>query len=263
MSRFRAAMIAMGSGAAAWMLAGSALSAGYLAPESVPATLRILPPPPAAHSRRQADDRAVFKATRALKGSPRWTLAASDAVISSDALMADFACALGVKITPAEAPTLYAMFGRMLIDIRLVVDPPKDHYARHRPYLDQTGEICVARSDLLDKTPSYPSGHSTLGWSWAMILAELAPDRSTEILMRGRVYGESRVVCGVHYPTDIEAGRTNGAALIAALHGGAEFRADLEKARAEIAAARKAGPGLMSDAGQCTIEADAAAQRLW
>ena len=260
MNRYQAVTVAALIGCG-W-IAGPAWAAGYLTPETTPVTLQVLPPPPAASSGVQADDRAAYAATRKLKDSPRWTMASNDAVISADAGLRDFACALGVKLEPGTAPMLTNLLGRTLNDIRMVVDPPKNHYARHRPYLDVRGNICVERSDLLDNTASYPSGHSTLGWAWALILTELAPDRSTEILNRGRVYGESRVVCGVHYPSDIEAGRTNGAALVAALHGSAEFRSDMDAARAEVAAARKAGaPG--PDPAQCRLEADTAAHRPW
>ena len=71
--------------------------------------------------------------------------------------------------------------------------------------------------------------------------------------MRARSIGESRVVCGVHYLSDVEEGRTNGSALVAALHSSPEFRADMEKARAEVAAARETphvGPGDCLDTDQ-------------
>jgi acid phosphatase (class A) len=60
--------------------------------------------------------------------------------------------------------------------------------------------------------------------------------------VRARAFGESRVVCGVHNMSAVEAGRTNGSILVAALHGSPEFRRDMDAARAEVAAARKRGP---------------------
>jgi acid phosphatase (class A) len=208
---------------------------GYLA--DPPQTMRLLSAPPAAGSVRQADDEAIFKATRSLQGQSRWTQATTDADLGPGPSL--FACAIGQGLTRAQAPTLFALFWRVAIDARAVVDPPKDHYARPRPYLAADSAICVPKDESLAKSPSYPSGHSTLSWAWGLILAELAPDRATDILMRARSIGESRVVCGVHYASDVDAGRTNGAALVAALHGDPAFRADLEKARAELAAARQ------------------------
>jgi acid phosphatase (class A) len=226
---------------------------GYLTAETTPQTLRLLPPPPVAGSGREADDEAIFARTRALKGDPRWSLATSDADLSPRAGM--FACAIGLKLDQTNAPTLQRLLSRVGIDGRAVVDPPKDSFNRPRPYVGVAGDppICVEKTDSLAKSASYPSGHATISWTWGLILAELAPDRSTEILMRARAIGESRVVCGVHYLSDVEAGRTNGAALVAALHSSPEFRADMEKARAEVAAARETphvGPGDCLDTDQ-------------
>jgi acid phosphatase (class A) len=87
----------------------------------------------------------------------------------------------------------------------------------------------------LRESRSYPSGHAALGWAWALVLAELIPDRADAILERGRDFGWSRVVCGVHYPSDVEAGRIVGAGAIARLHGDAFFRTQMDAARAELA----------------------------
>jgi acid phosphatase (class A) len=226
---------------------------GYLTPDTTPQTLRILPPPPPAGSGREADDEAIFARTRALAGTPRWSLAASDANLKPGPGM--FACAIGLDLNADNAPTLQRLFYRVGYDARGVVDPPKDSFNRPRPYVGVAGDpkLCVEKTDSLTKSASYPSGHSTVSWAWGLILAELAPDRATEILMRARSIGESRVVCGVHYLSDVEEGRTNGSALVAALHSSPEFRADMEKARAEVAAARETphvGPGDCLDTDQ-------------
>ncbi len=226
---------------------------GYLTADTTPQTLRILPPPPPAGSGREADDEAIFTQTRSLKGDPRWALATSDADLRPRAGL--FACAIGIKLDETNAPTLQRMLGRVGVDGLAAVDPPKDAYNRPRPYVGVAGDppICVEKTDALTKSPSYPSGHATLSWAWGLILAELAPDRSTEILMRARAIGESRVVCGVHFLSDVDEGRTNGAALVAALHSSPEFRADMDTARAEIAKARETphvGPGDCLDTDQ-------------
>ena len=77
--------------------------------------------------------------------------------------------------------------------------------------------ICVQRSQALADSFSYPSGHATQGWAYALILASLVPEKATPILARGRAYGESRIVCGVHWLSDVAAGRLTGTAVFAAL----------------------------------------------
>lgn len=230
---------------------------GYLAPGAAPDTLRILPPPPARDSKREAGDRQVFAATRVLAGTPRWSLAAEDANLAQGPGL--FSCAVGVNLDAASAPSLAVLFRRTGADTPAVTDPAKNHYGRQRPYSAPdaaSAPVCVAKTDSLTKNPSYPSGHASISWAWGLILAELVPDRATEILGRARSIGESRVVCGVHYPSDVEAGRTVGASLVAALHGEAAFRADMDKARAELAALRH---GAHAAPANCAVQDEASA----
>jgi acid phosphatase (class A) len=98
-------------------------------------------------------------------------------------------------------------------------------------------------SDELKASPSYPSGHAATGWLYALLLAEIDPAHADAIVQRGRAYGESRVVCGVHYYSDIVGGRMMASALVAALHGAPEFETDIASARAEVFSLRgKAQP---------------------
>jgi acid phosphatase (class A) len=87
----------------------------------------------------------------------------------------------------------------------------------------------------LDPQSSHPSGHAAHGWGWALVLAEAYPSRAREILQRGREYGDSRVVCGFHFPSDVEVGRMVGALVVARLHADEGFRAQLVSAHEELA----------------------------
>jgi acid phosphatase (class A) len=73
-----------------------------------------------------------------------------------------------------------------------------------------------------------------VGWAWALILTELFPDHADAILKRGWEYGISRMVCNVHWHSDVVAGRAMGAATVARLHADKEFMADLEAAKREV-----------------------------
>lgn len=78
---------------------------------------------------------------------------------------------------------------------------------------------------------SYPSGHTTLGWTMALALAEIRPERQNKLLQRGYEYGQSRVICGAHWQSDVDAGRILGAAVFARLHADEQFVAALNKAK--------------------------------
>ncbi len=210
----------------------------YLPGDRAPDTLAILPPPPTHGSLGERADRAIFRATRALRGTPRWALAMSDVADSVPSLEKALSCAADAPLDPQSAPRLTAMMSRARADVGVATTRPKAFYRRPRPYLLDKGQICVPKSASLAQSPDYPSGHATWGWTWGLILAELDPQRQTQILTRARAYGESRVVCGVHSASAVGAARTNAAALVAALHGDRAFRADLEGVRSELAALR-------------------------
>jgi acid phosphatase (class A) len=209
---------------------------GYLGSDT-PDGVRLLPAPPAPGSGRAADDVAIFNATRGLQGSPRWVVATSDVNLRQGPGV--FACALGVALDDQNAPKLTRLFFRVAADSHNVIEAPKDHYGRPRPYVAAPdAPTCEAKTLELTNNPTYPSGHAAIGWAWGLILAELAPDRSTDVMMRARAFGESRMVCGVHYLSDIEAGRDGAAMLVAAEHGNSEFRADMDAARDELKSVR-------------------------
>jgi acid phosphatase (class A) len=223
---------------------------------ALPDTYKILPPAPVAGTTRYEADRTVFLGTRSLKDTPRWAMAQGD--VDQGAILKDLACAVGVELTPQNAPKTSTLIRRVGLDVSRATNLPKDIYKRQRPYLIDEGPICVAKSDALAKSPDYPSGHNTWGWTIGLIMAEVAPDRTTEILSRAKAFGEGRLVCGVHNLSAVEAGRMNGSIVVAALHGQEAFRKDLDAVRKEVAAARKSGPA--PDAATCAKEAELVAK---
>jgi acid phosphatase (class A) len=237
------------------MTAAPPKATGYLG-AAVPDTYAILPPAPTPGDPRDQADRTIYKQTRAYEADPRWAMARNDA--DSFGIIKDLACAVGVELTPKNAPRTVALLMKVAPDASRVTNRPKDLYKRPRPYLRDEGNICLPKDPALAASPDYPSGHNTWSWAVGLIMAELAPDRAVPILKRVRAFGENRLVCGVHSLSAVEAGRDNGAILVAALHGDAQFRADLEAARSEIAAARAAGPA--PDGAFCAQEAEMTAK---
>lgn len=214
---------------------------GYLPVQAVGAEA-YLAPPPARGSARDLGDLDVYAATRALEGTDRWRLAQSDANGESPAAPKAFDCALGTSLDVAKQPILIRMLMRASTDGDNLSRSAKVKFARPRPFLVKEGPICVARESWLVEQGAYPSGHAATGWTWGLILSELAPDRTEALMSRARSFGESRVVCGVHYVSDIEAGRAVASVTLARLRSDPAFIADLAKARAELAAARASTP---------------------
>ena len=84
---------------------------------------------------------------------------------------------------------------------------------------------------------SYPSGHASRGWMIALVLSDMVPEKANALLARGRDYGDSRVVCAEHFPSDVEAGRMVGAAVYAAARADPQFASDFAAAKSELRAA--------------------------
>ncbi len=227
---------------------------GYLENQAAGAET-YLAPPPAAGSARQGADMAVYRATRLLEGSDRWRQAQADANIDSPTAAKAFECALGAQIDPLRQPILVRMLARISTDSDNLSRSAKVAFARRRPFLIEEAAICIPRDRWMVTQGSYPSGHAATGWLWGLVLTELAPDRAGALLRRARSFGESRVVCGVHYVSDVEAGRDVASASLARLRGDPAFAADLATARRELAAARATTAAPASCAARDALDA--------
>ena len=214
--------------------------AGYLAHGQAPDGDVILAAPPAPGTAAFKADRDAYLSARKLAGGPRWSQAISDADLSGVEAFKSFSCAAGATINDTATPTLAKLMQKIAGDAGATYEKAKSHYARPRPPVGDKRPICAVRESWIDTNGSYPSGHALIGWTWALVLAEMAPDRQNAILNHGKRIGDSRVVCGVHYPSDIEAGRMLGSALLARLHADPQFQADFAAAKAELATAPKA-----------------------
>lgn len=232
---------------------------GYLAPDAFD-ILRVLPAAPNTDDPRYKADRDTFRKTRSFYGTPRWDLAVNDVKLKPEDMMRDFSCAAGVTLTPENAPKTLAVVMRAARDTQRSSNTAKQFYKHKRPYQLDHGRICQSASELAD-SPDYPSGHTTYGWTWATLLAELMPDRATAIAARGRAYGESRIVCGVHNRSAVDAGVMTAAATLAVVQSSPEFQADMSAARTELNKLRR-DPNSPRSA-QCDIEASLVNQQLF
>lgn len=230
---------------------------GYLPPESHPNSLVLLPPPPAMGTTARAQDEDISKRSFTLRDTQRWLLATSDADLKFPHAADTFSCALNAPITEADTPHLYRLLRRTLTDVGLSTYAAKNHYQRTRPFLWNNEPICTPNDRaFLVKDGSYPSGHTAIGWGWALILSEISPGETDAILARGLAFGESRNVCNAHWHSDVVQGRVIAAGAVARLHADPAFLADLESARAELASVRKRG---LKPTRDCSQEAAALA----
>jgi acid phosphatase (class A) len=144
----------------------------------------------------------------------------------------------GASFNEQRLPRTARVFADVLRGLSPAIGAAKNANSRPRPLITDPHLLrCDALDPAVAVRSSFPSGHGAGGWARALVLAELVPSRADAILQRGRDFGDSRVICGYHYPSDIEAGRIIASGVIARMHADAAFRRDLDAARAELSRA--------------------------
>lgn len=211
-------------------------SAASFATEQKNASQQFLPPAPKPTSAVQDLDNKIFLATRRLKGSPRWVIARHDSQATTSKLLDNFSCAANINFSTQHMPALHSLLYYVNDQTHAKAEESKLYWKRLRPinmFPDQP--VCDEnkRSHLL-KVSSYPSSHTTQAWGVALVMAQLIPSHANAILQRGRQYGESRIICGFHWASDVEAGFIEGSGIIATLQSEPEFQQKLHAAQQEM-----------------------------
>ncbi|MBI4725584.1 MAG: phosphatase PAP2 family protein [Rhodomicrobium sp.] len=104
-------------------------------------------------------------------------------------------------------------------------------FCRKRPFLTKGNRLRPLRKKKLHESFSYPSGHATYGAFAGFLLAEMVPEKRAEIYARIEDYARSRLVSGVHFRSDVEAGKLLGAAVAMSVFDRADLRGEFETAK--------------------------------
>ena len=215
----------------------------FLQEGDVPNSFLLLPPPPDGASITFLNDQARYNWGKTMRNTPRGDQAVTDARVSGNGVPEAFSEAFGIEISEDETPEIIKLIIGMREDAGdLGTREAKDYYNRQRPFSFYEEDTCnPEQQQELSTNGSYPSGHTSIGWATALVLAEINPERQNEILKRGYEMGESRVICGYHFQSDVDAGRITGAVTVARLHADPAFQEQLSKAKAEFKKLKKSG----------------------
>ena len=237
-----APVVAPSTPMAAAPAAAAPAEAGYLSEAAIARLAAAVPAPYADGSAGEQADRIRSDRYRTLENGDRWLLATSHAELRPELALAHFDCAVGVRFASTPTPRLTALFGNLLHDANGAAEIAKARAFRPRPVgVDPQRIACQRLTEAGRASPSYPSGSAAVGAAYGEALAIVAPDRAEAARAIGRQIGVSRLVCGMHYPSDVAAGEAVGQAVFGEIAATPAFRADVEAARAELAGARATG----------------------
>lgn len=188
-------------------------------------------------SKTLSRDSMMYQWGKTMRATPRGEQAIQDAYLHDEDLARAFSEAFGIPITAKGTPAIYRLINHMCEDAGTqATKQAKESNMRPRPFVVYNEPTPIPKhEEELRNNGSFPSGHSAIGMAVAMVLSEVNPSRSAQLLERGRQIGLSRVIVGFHWESDVLAGRICGEKAVEALHNNKEFLKDLEAAKKEFA----------------------------
>ena len=162
-------------------------------------------------------------------------MAVRDAVWNLDTTLVILGEPFGVKISKADTPAIYEVLTRGVTTIENIRIKPKAHYFRIRPFAYfQEPSIFPQDDEWLSKEGSYPSGHTIRAWACALLMAQINPATANAVFARAWKSGESRVISGCHWQSDVDASRPVASLGYAVLQTSPEFRQAMARAQEEL-----------------------------
>lgn len=245
------------------LIVGGSLQAaelhGFLTPADVTGIQTAVPAPPAKGDMADTLDHLIYQETRSVLHSARGQAAAEDDIFNVDDIVPTFSAAYGLRLSRQQQPELFRLLDELMGEHGeaygvLSTFKKNPSFFRTRPIAEfgDKADTCVKPTDMagyahedlvtydLPKSSSYPSGHSFRGMMTALLLAEIHPEHAAELINRGEEFGESRVICGFHWESDIVAGRLVALKVADALRANPDFKAEIEKIRHDKATASDA-----------------------
>ena len=208
----------------------------YFSFRELPNMLKWCPAPPDTVGAAFAYDIMQYMWGKQMRqNKERAEIAIRDATYSLECIMQEFSEPLGLKMSEEETPEIYKLLKDSKATCENISSFPKYYYKRIRPFMRFHEHTATPQFEPdLRRNFSYPSGHTILGWCSALLLSEINPERADTILTRGMMYGESRVIVGAHWQSDVDAGRLAAAAVYSRMHTSKRFLEQMQLAQQEF-----------------------------
>ena len=207
----------------------------FLTRDNLPDAVEYLPGPPTIDSEAFKGDLFFYHQGKSLRETERGSLAKSDVSCNPHYFAKIYSEVMGITIDLKKTPKTYDLISRVIDTAMESTRTAKKKHARPRPFIEfKEDSIDPGHQSGLNPTGSFPSSHSTAGWAVALLLVELYPQAQNEILHRGYEYGESRVIAGFHYESDVAMARVVASATMARLHADDSFLKAIGEAKKEM-----------------------------
>jgi acid phosphatase (class A) len=190
----------------------------------------LLPPPPADGSSWAAAELAELHHIADTRTANEYAAATKD---DADEKPDAFSGVVGADLN--ALPQTAKLLAEVQTEEKAVGKKAKDYFKRNRPWIADPS--LTQKCGTADPQSSYPSGHTTMGYAVAIVLAALMPEKETAIMTRASQYAENRLVCSMHYRRDIVAGEALGTVVGYALLQNVTFEQQFVLAKAELKAA--------------------------
>jgi acid phosphatase (class A) len=189
----------------------------------------LLPDPPRDDSALGKAELAQLHVIDATRTSDEVLRAKADDAVKNVTI---FAQVMGSGFDLEKLPATKVLFHTVRDEEKAAADRAKDHFRRNRPWIvDPSLHSCLTDDD---PQSSYPSGHTTMGYAMASILARLVPSKAPAIMGRAAGYAHNRLVCEEHFPADVTAGEAYGMMVAERLMEQPAFRVRFDAARSEL-----------------------------
>ena len=217
------------------VFAWSQEKAAYFTTEEMPDLVKCLPAPPAKGSPAFQLDVQRYKWGKQQRKDPvRAEMACRDAVWTYEALLDELDDHFGMAVSEENTPAIWNVLERSLRTVDQIRVAPKAWFKRIRPFEYFKEKTLTGEDDELRGEGSYPSGHTIRSWLAAMLLAEVNPAVADYVYSRAWEYGNSRVIAGAHWQSDVDASRVAASIGFASLQTSPEFQEDMAAAREEF-----------------------------
>ena len=207
----------------------------YFTTDQLPDLIQSLPAPPDSLSHGFAYDVMQYQWGKAQRpDSVRAGMARRDAVWTYEALLGELAGPFGLALSEETTPAIWTVLVNSLATTDQMRVAPKAYYHRRRPFEVFNEKMLTGEEAALSGEGSYPSGHTMRGWTAALLLAQINPAAADGLYARAWKYGESRVIAGAHWQSDVDVTRVAASIGYSRLQTSDRFQAEMARAQEEF-----------------------------